>query len=138
MTALIKSTDGSGWVEARLNDIVSTDKFSGNFKHAKIIEIHAEDKSVSVIVSGAVAHRVWASNCQLIERPFMRDDRIECMCRGKNYMRAGVVLGIPKRGRKLNNLVSVRLDGHGKSTRYIYSSNLVRHSSPLLRPVGDV
>lgn len=123
MTALIKSTDGGSWVEAKVGDEITC-----HIGRTKIASFDKDDEEWIVTTDGLY---VEPAECQLIERPFRVGDDFEWIYHGMEYARNNV---IDKPWHRCRVMSQIEADGmNEKENKHLY-----RHSSPLLRPVGGV
>lgn len=123
MTALIKSTDGSGWVEARVGDKVETCNSPDRLLMIDEILEHSFDcRDTDTLHRILVVHE----DCRLIERPFMVGDEVEST---EDTFKGVINLIVDGEYRVKPKTLS--------ASRMCYAFE-IRHSSPLLRPVGDV
>lgn len=115
MTALIKSTDGTGWVEARLGDKI---KHPSMVFFCTIDSIEERINGTLVLktpICGDALHQVDANSCQLVERPLRVGDKAQLLNKANGVW-----------------YDTEYCEGDAESNRTF------RHSSPLLRPVGGV
>lgn len=116
MTALIKSTDGSGWVEARDGDVVKHNGLWCVVRNTSPFTIESADNPLLI-------GPAKPENCQLIERPFEVWDDIEWFNGDYKIWEKSIV----------TEYMLYRCKQFPEKIGSVY-----RHSSPLLRPVGDV
>lgn len=109
---LIKSTDGTGWVEARVLDRC----FYLNGEDGSRVPFRIEEIQDGMLLFNNGCEGVDPSECQLIERPMQVDDPIEVMEAGVWVNNRDVYSG-------------------SEYAKKCYGAGLTRHSSPLLRPV---
>lgn len=126
MTALIKSTDGSGWVEARVGDVVDID--CPDLRIRSVVIAGLDGDKVLFMRGGAPSVSSLASKCQLIERPFQV---VDVVCGGNLHFDSDDYTGIIV---EIGDRIKVKCG----DTYFISDEKSWRHSSPLLRPVGDV